>query len=56
MAWARRARAEYVALWVVDGNDRALGFYERLGFEATGERQPLPGRPDLTESRMRLLL
>jgi GNAT superfamily N-acetyltransferase len=56
MAWARRAGAEYVALWVVDGNDRARGFYERLGFEATGERQPLPGRPEVTESRMRLLL
>jgi ribosomal protein S18 acetylase RimI-like enzyme len=40
----------------VDRNDRALGFYERLGFEATGERQPLPGRPDVMESRMRLLL
>ena len=56
MAWARRAGAGYLALWVVDGNDRALGLYERLGFEATGERQPVPGRPDLMESRMRLLL
>ncbi len=56
MAWARRERATFLALWVVDGNDRALGFYERLGFEATGEQQPLPGRPEVTESRMRLLL
>lgn len=56
MAWARRERATFLALWVVDGNDRALGFYERLGFEVTGEQQPLPGRPEVTESRMRLLL
>jgi GNAT superfamily N-acetyltransferase len=56
MAWARRERAETLALWVVDGNDRALGLYERLGFEATGERQPLPGRAELMESRMRLIL
>ena len=56
MAWARRAGANYLALWVVDGNDRALASYERLGFETTGEKQPVPGHPDLTESRMRLLL
>ncbi|NMO92649.1 GNAT family N-acetyltransferase [Actinomycetospora sp. TBRC 11914] len=56
MAWARRERAEFLALWVVDGNDRALAFYERVGFEATGERQPVPGRPEAEESRMRLLL
>lgn len=56
MAWARRERAETLALWVVDGNDRALGLYERLGFEATGERQPLPGRPEVMEFRMRLIL
>jgi GNAT superfamily N-acetyltransferase len=56
MAWARREGAGFVALWVVDGNDRALGFYERVGFEATGEQQPVPGRPEATESRMRLLL
>ncbi|HEY2225469.1 GNAT family N-acetyltransferase [Actinomycetospora sp.] len=56
MAWARREGAQTLALWVVDGNDRALGLYERLGFEATGERQPLPGDPEVMESRMRLIL
>ncbi len=56
MAWARREGATFLALWVVDGNDRALGLYERLGFEASGERQPLPGRPEVMESRMRLLI
>jgi GNAT superfamily N-acetyltransferase len=56
MAWTRREGAETLALWVVDGNDRALGFYERVGFEATGERQPLPGAPEVMESRMRLIL
>jgi GNAT superfamily N-acetyltransferase len=57
MAWARREGAQFVALWVVDGNDRARVFYERLGFEATGEQQPVPGTDGgVTESRMTLLL
>ncbi|HEY2191207.1 MAG TPA: GNAT family N-acetyltransferase [Actinomycetospora sp.] len=56
MAWTRREGAAFLALWVVDDNPRALGLYERLGFEATGERQPLPGSPGVIESRMRLLL
>ncbi|MCD2192203.1 GNAT family N-acetyltransferase [Actinomycetospora endophytica] len=56
MAWARREGAQTLALWVVDGNHRALGLYDRLGFESTGEQQPVPGRSEVMESRMRLIL
>ena len=27
-------------LWVVEGNDRAIGFYERAGWKADGKREP----------------
>lgn len=50
--WARDAGARRLALWVVDGNGPARGCYQRLGFVATGERQPLPGDPSVLESRM----
>jgi ribosomal protein S18 acetylase RimI-like enzyme len=55
-AVCRRARmdaAAAVQLFVVDGNDRARRFYERLGFVATGERQPLPSNPGIGEELMR---
>jgi GNAT superfamily N-acetyltransferase len=55
-AVCRQARADgavAVRLWVVDGNDRARRLYERLGFEATGERQPLPSNPDVGEELFR---
>jgi GNAT superfamily N-acetyltransferase len=51
--WAADAGAGTVALWVADGNDRARRFYERLGFVATGERQPLPSNPEIGEELMR---
>ncbi|MEJ2860703.1 GNAT family N-acetyltransferase [Actinomycetospora flava] len=52
VGWARDEGAVRLALWVVDGNPRARGFYERHGFVATGERGPLPSDPAVTESRM----
>ena len=55
-AWAVRTGAATVALWVVDGNDRARRFYERLGFVLTGERQPLPTDPRVDEELMRRTL
>jgi ribosomal protein S18 acetylase RimI-like enzyme len=36
---ARTQGAACVALWVTDVNQRALAFYRRAGFAATGERQ-----------------
>jgi predicted GNAT family acetyltransferase len=43
--------APSIALWVADGNDVARRVYERCGFVATGQREPL--RPGLGEERMR---
>jgi GNAT superfamily N-acetyltransferase len=51
--WAGERGARTVALWVADGNDRARRFYDRLGFAATGRRQPLPSNPDVGEELMR---
>ena len=40
-AWARSAGAHRLRVGVIDGL-RLQAFYERLGFELTGERWPLP--------------
>ena len=45
--------ATAVILWVADGNDRARRFYERLGFQGTGVRQPLPSAPHIGEELLR---
>lgn len=50
--WARAMGEERVHLWVTVGNDSARRLYERCGFVATGERQPLPSNPELTEIGM----
>ena len=34
--------APRVTLWVAAGNARALAFYRRMGFTATGRRQVYP--------------
>ncbi len=52
--WARTAGASEVTLWVVDGNRPAKALYEGAGFVPTGEKQPLPSNPSLTESLMSL--
>lgn len=44
-------RTTELGLWVADGNDRARQLYERLGFVATGQRQPLPSNPSVGEAR-----
>ncbi len=51
-AWAAAHAAKQLRLWVVDGNDRALCFYQRMGFVLTGERQPLPANPAVQELGM----
>jgi ribosomal protein S18 acetylase RimI-like enzyme len=52
--WALASGASVLSLWVADGNDRARRFYERLGFQSCGERQPLPSNPNVSEERMAL--
>lgn len=42
-------------LWVTHGNDRAISFYRRMGFEETADVKPLPSDPCKNEVRMRLV-
>jgi GNAT superfamily N-acetyltransferase len=52
VGWAQEQGEAALRLWVVDGNDRAERAYARYGFQRTGGRQPVPGRPDETEVEM----
>jgi len=56
VSWAEERRAREVILWVADHNIPARMLYERVGFRPTGERQPLPSNPALTETLFRLSL
>jgi GNAT superfamily N-acetyltransferase len=56
MEWASSSDADLLTLWVVDGNGAARRLYERVGFEGTELRQPLPGRPHVIETLMRMSL
>jgi ribosomal protein S18 acetylase RimI-like enzyme len=47
---ARRGTRE-ASLWVLEENDRARRFYERLGWTATPERRDAPWPPHPTELR-----
>ena len=38
--WAKSQGVTTLQAWVVEDNTRALGFYQKLGFQKTGERQP----------------
>jgi GNAT superfamily N-acetyltransferase len=50
--WARDHQAARVHLWLTKTNDQALLLYQRWGFTLTGESQPLPSNPKLTEIGM----
>ena len=50
--WAIQKGATAVHLWVTETNKRARLLYERCGFTATDERQPLPSDPALIEIGM----
>jgi GNAT superfamily N-acetyltransferase len=50
--WARKRDATAVRLWVTETNSHARALYERLGFTLTGERQPVPSDPSLSEVAM----
>jgi ribosomal protein S18 acetylase RimI-like enzyme len=53
VGWARDKGATEMVLWVADHNTAARRLYERAGFVATGDRQPLPSNPALPESMLR---
>ena len=50
--WASKRNAESVHLWVTETNSQARALYERYGFTPTGERQPMPSDPGLSEIAM----
>jgi GNAT superfamily N-acetyltransferase len=54
--WARARDHDNLFLWVTESNAPARALYERCGFALTGEKQPLPSDPALTEIRMQRLL
>jgi len=54
--WARSRDHDALYLWVTESNAAARRLYERCGFTATGERQPLPSDSALPEIRMRRAL
>ena len=51
-SWAKAHEFGALYLWVTETNDAARRLYERCGFTATGNQQPLPSNPALTEIRM----
>ena len=54
VGWAasRGRRATSVHLWVTETNAPARALYQRCGFALTGERQPLPSDPGISEVAM----
>jgi len=54
--WVRARDHDALFLWVTESNAPARALYERCGFAPTGEKQPLPSDPELTEIRMHRLL
>ena len=50
--WAEARNATSVHLWVTEVNKPARLLYERCGFALTGERQPLPSNPAISEVAM----
>ena len=50
--WGRARQATTMDLWVAETNSPARLLYDRCGFALTGERQPLPSNPTVTEVAM----
>jgi len=52
VGWARDRGVRRLELWVTAHNHAAVALYAHCGFAATGESQPLPSNPALTERTM----
>jgi GNAT superfamily N-acetyltransferase len=55
-AWARDRGADELFLWVTETNEPAARLYGSMGFRPSGQRQPLPSDPSLSEMQMVLAL
>ena len=51
-SWAASRGVRTLRLNVTANNDRAIGFYRRIGFTLTGETEPYPNDPALFEHVM----
>lgn len=48
--WLAEHGAQHTYAWVADANTNAMGFYERLGFVSSGDRQALQSDPQQWET------
>ena len=44
-----------IAVWVLEGNNRAIRFYERYGFQFDGTEKQIMLGAEMTELRMKFL-
>jgi GNAT superfamily N-acetyltransferase len=51
-AWARESGAVRLRIWVVERNEHARRYYERQGFEATGNAMPYEPDPRISQLEM----
>ena len=56
VAWAEKRNIRALKLDVTSNNERAISFYQQLGFSMTGSAKPYPNAPTLTEWEMAKLL
>ena len=52
--WAHQREFRALELWVTEGNEKAVDFYQRSGFVYTGKRDLLPSNPSLQIIQMSL--
>ena len=52
-AWAGAQSAQNLWLMVTSNNDRAMGFYQSVGFMLTGRTEPYRNDPSLLNLEMR---
>lgn len=45
--WGRSWKAPLATLWVTETNERARGFYEKIGYHPTGDRKAIPRSSDI---------
>ena len=50
--WARESSGTRMRIWVVDRNEHARRYYERQGFEATGNAMPYEPDPRICQLEM----